>query len=1033
MTTNASYGAPSGYGSAIKTHAQPPSAPLPHIEDLLAIPRDIDTNQSMKRLLEMAETSLRQAEISRDFHRPAIALKDYIRASIIAIQIISKHKDYHSLRSPSSELSRSHNALLKRISHQSEAFEKIKREIIQDNKRTGVQPTVKRSSSPLPPPTVPGSDSTPASPTNGTAAIPNSQTLTNGHAQYPVNSSPGKKKPAVLPKPQALHGNAIPTGHGRAAPLNNGVLDLTARFANLRGPQSSPGQDPRIRTYPIPTQKPSGPRQMPSHTQLGLDTESAVSALPKVPDAIYSPARGSVSGETSRFPTTAPRGVFSRNASSASLSSVQGLSQTQSNAGHTAPKAPIRDESELQLDLPESGTISAQQLYQTMKSRHSILLIDVRSREEFDDGHIMSSSIICIEPSILLRDNITSDEISESMVLSPNPEQSLFDKRDTYDLVVFYDQSSESVPQIPRNSDELVVVSLHRALVHLSYGHDLRRPPRLLNGGLNAWIDFLGPQSLQSTARATPIPSTTPRWQKRKGFIQQKGYKYQFGSLPPADVRAWETTLERDARQAATQPSFPRTGDEFLKSTPLPAQKQSMSTPAPPVPVRDIARQQSRDLMKGFGSSTHLPDPPARPCAAVQRPSHSRLPQGDDDHETFNGSSRPKKGMEQLPGPIVKAYTGLVNPRNWCYANSTLQALLASPGFGRELTGSEWAHNYSAIPRKGTEAIDPPQLMIRIISNLYYWMSGGNFPTLKAQTLMDYSLHLCKSGNSTQVEFGGPDQQDAQEFMSFVIEQLHDETNHRRNLEGTAEHPAETAKRSPILGAMEYWTQHSKYSKSIVDYYWRGIELSTVECHHCRTKSYKYETFTWLSVPVDHTRGRMTLDDILSKRVTDGGLISEYKCESCHKMGANRTCTIARMPRLLCISLGRFNLDGKGGYFKTKSIVTWNLNDMDFSPYFEASSGSTKPTGDQAFSGPFRYECYAVILHAGRQVNTGHYYAYVRDSTSHDQSAWYCCDDDKVRKKRFNGGDANGDAVQEIFGSSTEDVPYLVFFRRRDE
>ncbi|PHH69534.1 hypothetical protein CDD80_6660 [Ophiocordyceps camponoti-rufipedis] len=776
MATDASYGLPPAYDGPGPRSPPTPVAPLPHIDDLVAIPTDVGTNASIKRLLDMAQTALRQADISRDLNRPAIALKEYIRASVIAIQIISNHKDYPGLRTDHGESARVYNALLRRISQQNDAYESIKRDIIDDNKRSGVQPTARRPMSPI---------KRHADPING-------RVLANG-------SPSSKVKPLVHPKPHALAGNILP-GRGRGV-SNGATLDLAARFANLRGPQSSPGQDPRIKTYPIPTQRPAGPREMPETQKLNLDTDAATeSALPKVPDAIYSPARGSVSSEAARLQTSTPRGLYSRPGSSVSSPqhavgdmSPSLMSPSMPSPSMTSP----RTTGEPPLPLSAGDGITAEQLVEVMRGDWSILLIDIRSREDFNEGHIMSSSIICIEPSILLRDDISSEEISESLVLSPSPEQALFEKRDSCDLVIFYDQDSRQVMQSPKNADEQVMLSLHRALVHLNYGRDLKRPPRLLVGGLTAWADLVGPLALQSGS------TSTARY-KRNGIVHRRGSKYIVTSLQPADVKAWETTLEKDA---ATRPSFPRTGEEFLRFPALSTQQQqSMSSSSSP-PSSEYG------LMHKFGSLNQLPAPPARPCAAVKRPSHSGLSQGDDGHEPFGDAgamaapprlpARSKKAMEQLAGGVVKAYTGLNNPRNWCYANSTLQSLLASPGFGHELADAGAMARY-VVPRKQGETIDQPQLMMRIISNLFQWMSTGNFETLKAQTLMDYSRHLCKSSDP-QSQFGGPEQQDAQEFMSFIMEQIHDETNAHRNRSGQppntgATTPPSTAPSSTATG-----------------------------------------------------------------------------------------------------------------------------------------------------------------------------------------------------------------------------------------
>lgn len=711
MTANVGYNPPPGLDATNGGPLRPGPGPLPHVQDVVAVPNDIDGNQSLKRLLEQAEASMRQSAMCRDLERPALALKEYIRASIIAIQVIANHKDYPALRASQGESARAHAALLRRISQQSDVYEQIKRDIIQDNKRTGVQPTIRRS--------------TPSGPSSRSSSA-------NGRPLAPIENPSAKAKPIVHPKPQALHGNAIRPGHGRASSTASAAVDLAARFANLRGPQSSPGQDPRIKTYPIPTQKPAGARAMP--TPNGPVTNASISVLPKMPDAIYSPARGSTPGEAAPL-STKPRAPLSRTGSSASVASALSTSQ------HAPPinALAVPPENQDSIDLADGDSITPEQLYGTMKGKASILLIDIRAREEFDEGHIMARTVICIEPSILLRENISSDEISESMVLSPLQDQPLFEKRDGYDLVVFYDQSSERVVELPRNSDELVVVAMHRALVHLNYGRELKRRPMILEGGLDAWVDLMGSGSLQSTAAAS---SGSARSRKRNGFVQRRGSKYTVRSLQPADVKAWQTALEQDAQHTAMRPAFPRTGEEYLRLSPMLAQglpKPSMTSPVsagpPAAPGQRLRAQSPR-----FDLPAHLPAPPARPRAAVPRHTHSGLSNGMDDvgpYSELGAAPMARIGLrsrESYTSSLARRPTGLSNPRNWCYANSTLQALLASPEFSRELTEGSWEQKYQA-PRKDGEKIDPPQLMARMISNLFHWMTTGNF-TVKAQTLM---------------------------------------------------------------------------------------------------------------------------------------------------------------------------------------------------------------------------------------------------------------------------------------------------------
>ncbi|PKK47082.1 hypothetical protein CI102_11757 [Trichoderma harzianum] len=1031
MAVNARHSMPpSGYDGMNGGYVPPPgaTAPLPHIEDMVAFPQDINRNQTMKYLLEQAETTLAKSEMGREFGKPALAFRDYVKASVIAVQIIPSHREYVELKSRRDDWNRRHQTLLKKISQQSEIYEQIKRDIIADNERTGVRPTAPASTQQK------ATANTILSQTSSILdASPETRQPVNGQQpEARTNGSPGKVKPTVHPKPQSLAGHAIKTGHTRAASAASAISstqamsDLAARFANLRGPQPSPGQDPRIKTHQIvpPPSRPAGPRDMPPpRPKISLD--SAIPALPKMPDAIYSPARGSISGESARLPPSTPRGPYSRAGSIVSIGSATTTplpqqqqsndyfsAQSQSSSRNGNIDTPYPPESGFK--IPEGDRITPEELFEAMKAKGSILIIDVRAREDFDEGHIMSSSTICIDPSILSRPNISADEIAESLVLSPNQEQIQFERRASYDLVVFYDQYSEKIPS-PWNTEEAALLSLHRALVHLSYGHELRNSPKLLKGGLDAWVDLMGSASLQSTAPPKPKKISLVR----QGPFQRRPSQYLGKPLRPDIVKVWQQAVEIEEKETetATEQAFHRSTESFLRRFPSLSLQESMTSPT-------IVEQRT----PGYGSShqvdlyTDLPSPPTRPAPALPRLSYSSLSQTVEEHDMYDEPAP----TPPAPPPSEKVfYTGLNNPHNWCYANSTLQSLLASPNFGRELSNSEWVERYSA-PRKDDEKIDQPQLMIKIISNLFHWMTTGKFKTMKAQTLMDYSLHLCQH-SQTISKFGGNGQQDAQEFMSFLLDYLHDETNSRRNLKGNIPQPS-TIPQARLQAAVEYWKNYQELNRSIVDRYWRGLELSTVDCQRCHKQTHTFSTFDLVFAPVGKNQD-ITLEDSFREHNVVNTL-DNFACDTCKRnTKAMQTTCFARMPPLLCLSFRRFDFDKSVGDIKKSTRkVTWDFNEIDLTPYFMRTGENSS---DRAFSGPFKYQCYAVIVHSGSKTDNGHYYAYVRDSSTHDQYAWYRCEDSQVTKVRIGTNDAT-DYKENVFRSGRDTVPYLAFFRRKD-
>jgi ubiquitin carboxyl-terminal hydrolase 8 len=267
--------------------------------------------------------------------------------------------------------------------------------------------------------------------------------------------------------------------------------------------------------------------------------------------------------------------------------------------------------------------------------------------------------------------------------------------------------------------------------------------------------------------------------------------------------------------------------------------------------------------------------------------------------------------------------------------------------------------------------------------------------------------------------------------MSFLMDQLHDETNLRRDRNGPVDQPDASGKQL-VQAAAQYWENYKRWNDSIIDQYWRGLQLSTVKCHHCATKTYTFSQFESLGVNVSGNCS-MTLAEAL-RQANAGDEVDDFFCNSCKSPQPARISeSLARMPPLLCVSFRRFQVNERG-VMKATGVVTWDFNDFDFTPYFLNSVSDWKDAStqvqDRAFYGPFRYECYAVIVHAGRSIDSGHYYAYVRDSSTHDPYAWLCCNDSTVTKVRIGSRD-QGDVQHKVFRQGSDTVPYLAFFRRK--
>lgn len=752
-----------------------------HLDDLLASKPNVDMNWPIRRLLQEGELLAKQADTHLDFRRPDVALQEYIKASIVAVELIPRHKDYPSLHADRGDLHRLYSGLTKRINTQHEKFAEVKQVIKENNARSGVKPTIHATSGETETETRTQSKGN----RNGHAHGQSTQNPTmNGSS---TNGTPPRKKPPVQPKPEALHGNTIHPTNGNSDPQ----ADLAARFARLRTPEPKPAiQDPRIRTQPIsipgtaglstdssqpgnyttmnrpagPRDLPSVPRTLPRSTAIKLDTE--IPGMPKPPAAVYdSPIRGPESAAANLLSSRSSSYRISGREDSAPPISTVGPTPTlvdnrpdyfsfaqpahtfgEDSYAHKPQKTPV---------LSDSPTVSAEELVdllaQSSPSFH-ILLVDLRSREDFENGHIMSQFIICVEP-ITLKNGISGDQLGDSMVIAPDLEQNLYDQRHEFDLIVFYDQSSHSLTPSSFGAGETESTLKDFVSAVFDYGYDKRvkRRPKLLSGGLDAWVDILGSNSLKSSLDgasldvasrkslkpARPLGRTSMAHGSRSAPAKRRR-TYSSRPLTQEEEKKWATALkEEHANRSPVAPDdsttdelvYARTTEDFFRRYPeLPVIQESMTRPisVPSAP---------RTYQDEFASV--MPKPPARPAPALPRQRSSgiseRGPITTYAHTTGDTITKSR---------VSPGLTGIENPHNLCYMNAALQVMSATP-FLRDLLMNYQHPPQTPIPRKKGETSDPPQLMVRCLGSVLTHLWSGQYDYVTPTTLRVSQTFSC--------------------------------------------------------------------------------------------------------------------------------------------------------------------------------------------------------------------------------------------------------------------------------------------------
>lgn len=740
---------------------------FPHLEELVSVRPDVNPQSPLRTILERGEQFAKSADTNLDFRRPDLALQEYIKASIIAVDIVPRHKDYPSIQNDRGDLHRLYQGLTKRIRTQHQKFDDVKKVIKENNARNGVKaPSAGSLNSSRNLNSHARAQSVETASVNGNS----SYGLQNGGqvraSDHPV--TPPKKKPPIQPKPNGLHGNAIQP-------------DLAARFARLRSPESNGViQDPRIRTQPIsipdhseltpnppiPPQsinRPTGPREMPSVPTtlprpklLPLDLPS----MPRAPDPIYnSPARNTDTTSTANLPSSVPRSSSytsnGRKIYAPPISTVRGtpllvddrqdyFTPAHSVNGFSAPPKIKRPD----INIPNSTTIKAEDLYEYLKIGSQalrVLLVDLRVRAQFDSGHIMSQTIICIEP-MSLRQGVSGDELEERLILGPDSEQALYSKRHEFDLVVFYDQSSSSFDSSISSGDvsNNDLRNFSAAVYDYGYEKRLKRRPMLLVGGLDAWIDLLGQNSLQASSSGlrstvTSIKPARPlgRVAVNRGSRKPPLVPRRIESRPftKDEETKWDEVLRNDETvgSPAVAPDvesdnlyYARTTDDFMRRFP------EVST------IQESMISGDKTTLVESPLTEEFPTPPARPPPALPRQRSSGVSERGSVTYTPAHAATTIEVPRKPPG-----LTGLHNPGNLCYMNSTIQMLATIPFLRNYVLNSEYPPK-QRIPRKGTELSDPPQIMVRNLKNVfsYMWMGSYDWVTPKTFAVCMFAVAL---------------------------------------------------------------------------------------------------------------------------------------------------------------------------------------------------------------------------------------------------------------------------------------------------
>ena len=325
------------------------------------------------------------------------------------------------------------------------------------------------------------------------------------------------------------------------------------------------------------------------------------------------------------------------------------------------------------------------------------------------------------------------------------------------------------------------------------------------------------------------------------------------------------------------------------------------------------------------------------------------------------------------PSTGPKGAVGLRNLGNSCYANAAIQAL-------RQITEMTYlclADN-SDLKKKHE---NHSGTLFEAYKDLIKTMWGAHHPAYISPDAFQKDL-LMAAREAGYDQFLGRQQQDAHEYMMFVLDQIFEGTKEEVNF--IIQRPAaRTDQDRRILAALQSWkTQFEKQYTPIVDI-WFGLLENQTECQACKNKSYRYETFNTLKVSMPHHleegKAPPTIQEMLQKD-WEPQTIEGYACDHCApvRTEAKHSVKIWRMPRCLIVMLKRFTPDGR----KLNTQWTAPTGTMSLKELFsEASPERSKE---------YEYGLQSVVDHHG-SARGGHYIA---QGMSPLDGKWYLYDDE---------------------------------------
>ncbi|XP_035483722.1 ubiquitin carboxyl-terminal hydrolase 10 isoform X4 [Scophthalmus maximus] len=398
------------------------------------------------------------------------------------------------------------------------------------------------------------------------------------------------------------------------------------------------------------------------------------------------------------------------------------------------------------------------------------------------------------------------------------------------------------------------------------------------------------------------------------------------------------------------------------------------------------------------------------------------------------------ENVKLIHKPVSLQPRGLINKGNWCYINATLQALIACPPM-YHLMKSIPLHSETQRPCTSTPMIDN---FVRLVNEF------NNMPVpskAKQQAVGDKVMKDIRPGvpfeptyiyklltliKSSLSEKGR--QEDAEEYLGFTLNGLHEEMLALKKLISPQEEKAPTPngpESQPAVeedvadkdgeGSDDEWEQVGPRNKTsitrqadfvrtpITDIF--GGHIRSVVYQQNSKESATLQPFFTLQLDIQSEKIRTVqeaLDTLVARESVQG-----YTSKTKQEIEISRRVTLEELPPVLVLHLKRFVFEKTGGCQKLTKNIDYPV-DLEISKDILSSGVRSK-----VVKGQRTYRLFAVVYHHGNSATGGHY---TTDVFHIGLNGWLRIDDQAV--KVIN--------QYQVVKQTAERTAYLLYYRRVD-